>query len=145
MNPPIARRRLLQAGLALGLVPVIPSARACEFFSPHLRIEHPWTRATREGSRFAAVNMRFDQVAVDDRLVGAHTPVAHRASMGGVDAGPLVDFVIPAGRESVLSEHGTFLRLEGLRHALEVGRTYPLTLVFAKGGEVLAAFDVDYA
>lgn len=140
------RRRWLGHGLALGLAPFLPGrARACEFFSTTLRIEHPWTRATREGDRFAAVNMKFNEVTVDDRLVGAHTPVAARAGMGGVAAATLIDFAIPAGRLSALSEEHTYLRLEGLRHALEVGRTYPLTLVFEKGGEVLAAFDVDYA
>lgn len=144
--PLILRRRWLGLPLALGLAPLLPApARACEFFSTTLRIEHPWTRATREGDRFAAISMKFDQVTEDDRLVGARSPVAARAALGGVNAATMVDFPIPAGRLSALHEEHTYLRLEGLRHPLEVGRTYPLVLVFAKGGEVFADFDVDYA
>jgi copper(I)-binding protein len=56
-----------------------------------------------------------------------------------------VDFAIPADQSSVLTESGTYLRLVGLKFPLQVGREYPLTLVFRKAGPVLAKLSIDYA
>ena len=138
------RRGMLQAGLALGLVSVLPAARACEFFTTHLRITHPWTHASVEGASIAVVSMKFDEVTLADRLIGVTTPVAERAELGGIGAGPNVDFPIPEGRETLLSERGTFVRLVGLKHPLEIARTYPLTLVFERGGSIATDLSVDY-
>ncbi|HJW11709.1 MAG TPA: copper chaperone PCu(A)C [Albitalea sp.] len=140
----VGRRAVLHTGCALGVSLFVPAARACEFFTTNLRIVHPWSRATAEGDSFAVLCMRFDQVARPDRLIGVQTPVAEGADMGGPLGGPGVDFTIPPGRESELSESGTFIRLLGLKHPLEVGRSYPLTLVFERTGAVDADIDVDY-
>lgn len=143
MPPTIARRTLLQGGLAAGLGLALPPARGCEFWSTHLRIYLPRSRATASGDTVAALCMTFDQVLAADRLIGVETPVAAAAEMGGASARPVVDFAIPAGRESVLSEDGTFIRLVGLNHPLELGRSYPLTLLFEKAGAVKADIDID--
>jgi copper(I)-binding protein len=142
--PPFGRRRLLRAGCALGAALVLPPARACEFFSTHLRILHPWSRATAEGDAFAVLCMRFAEVRLPDRLIRVETPVAAGAEMGGADTGRAIDFAIPAGRESELSETGTFIRLVGLKQPLELGRNYPLKLVFEHGGVVDADIDIDF-
>jgi len=144
MNHAIRRRVVLQAGLAVGVSLVVPSARACEFWTTGLRILQPWTRATAAGDPFAVVCMKFDLVTARDRLIGVETPVASGADMGGIGARPTVDFAIAAGMDSALDEGGTFIRLLGLRHPLELARTYPLKLVFEKGGVVNADLDVDY-
>lgn len=144
MNESIRRRALLHAGFAAGIALVVPPARACEFFSTNLRVAHPWARATADGDTFAALCMTFDEVTLADRLIKVETPVAAGAEMGGVGARPGIDFPIPAGRESVLSETGTFIRLVGLKHPLEIGRSYPLKLVFERGGVVDADLDIDY-
>jgi copper(I)-binding protein len=140
------RRTLLRAGLAAGVSLGWPSARACEFFTTHLRIYRPWSRATAPGDGFAVLCMSFDQVARPDRLIGVETPVATRAELAGPGARPggAVDLPIPAGRETVLVETGLFIRLLGLTQTLEVGRSYPLRLVFEHGGAVDADIDVDY-
>ncbi len=145
MYPPLHRRTLLRASVAAGIVLVAPAARPCEFFALTLRVTHPWTRATPAGATSAIVCMKFDEVTRADRLVRVETEVATGAEMGGAGAGPVVDFAIPQGRESLLSEAGTYLRLVGLRHPLEMARTYPLTLVFESGGIVVADLSVDYA
>ncbi len=146
MPPPIHRRTLLRAGLALGsglsAALIAPSARACEFFASSLRITHPWTRATPIGERTAKICMRFDEVTRSDRLIGVETPVARGAERGG--SGGAIDIPIPEGQTTELTEAGVHVRLTGLKHPLELGRTYPLTLRFAHGGEVNASFDVDY-
>lgn len=152
MKPRLIRRDVLRNGLAVGLALLAPAARACEFFSPTLRILHPWTRASEPNATTAVVCMRFDEVSRDDRLIQVLTPVAAGAEMGGVTlmggssgAGPDLDFLIPAGRESALTEGGRFVRLLDLRHPLEVARSYPLTLIFEQGGVVNASLTVDFA
>lgn len=145
MTPFLPRRRLLQTSFALGAALVLPRARACEFFTTSLRITHPWTRASAEGDRFAIVNMKFDEVTRADRLVGVETPVAESADMGGAQAGPKVDFFIPEGQNSALSESGTFLRLVDLKFPMLPGREFPLKLVFEQAGPVATTLTVDYA
>lgn len=149
MHHPIQRRRLLrhglQAGVSLSLVSLLPQARACEYFSPHLRITHPYTRATQPGETSIAVTMKFDEVTRADRLIGVQTPVAEGAEIGGQLARPTVDFTIPEGEETWLREDRTYLRLVGLKHPLQVARSYPMTLLFEHGGPVPATLNIDYA
>ena len=146
MTQLIHRRRLLQTGLAVGVALLAPSARACEFFTTTLRVTHPWARATMAGrGRGAIVSMVFDEVSASDRLIGVSTPVAEAAELGGQGGTRALNFAIPQGRTSALSEAGVYLRLVGLRHSLELARAYPLTLVFEKGGTIEADLSIDYA
>jgi copper(I)-binding protein len=144
MNDVNRRRLLVQSGLALGLGLLGTRAKACEFFASTLRITHPWTRATTDDATTAVVCMRFDQVTQDDRLVGIETPVAGGAELAGAVALPRVDFAIPHGRETQLSEAGTYVRLLQLQQPLDVGRAYPLVLRLERGGIVQATLTVDY-
>lgn len=149
LNHPNHRRSVLQAGLAAGLSLALPAARACEYFSPTLRVTHPWARASAPGASVARVSMKFDDVSQDDRLIGVHTPVASGAELAGPGAEPGAErglnLAIPSGRETLLSEGGLHLRLTGLQLPLEVGRSYPLKLVFERGGTVNATLNIDYA
>lgn len=144
MSRLIRRRGVMRASLAMGSVLLMRPALACEYFGTTLRVTHPWTRATADDADTAVLCMRFDEVNQTDRLIGVETPVATGAAMGGVQAGPAVDLLIPAGQETLLSETGTFVRLTGLKFPLEVARTYPLQLVFEKGGVIEATLNVDY-
>ena len=139
-----ARRSVLRAGIALGVCGLAPRVRACEFFAANLRIYLPWTRATAQGDSHAVLCATFDEVTQADRLIGIETPVAAGAEMGGAGARGAVDFVLPQGRESVLSESGVHVRLLGLKHPLELGRTYPMKFVLEQAGVVAGAFDVSY-
>lgn len=144
MNQAIGRRLVLRTGIAAGASLLLPAARACEFFTTNLRIVTPWTRATMVGTTSAVIGMTFDDVAQDDHLIGVETPVAESAVMVGPGVGPQVNFAIPKGRETVLGETGTVLRLEGLKTPMGVGRIYPLTLIFEKGSTVTADLHVLY-
>lgn len=144
MSRLIRRRSVVQAGLALGSTLLWRPGQACEYFGTTLRVTHPWTRATADTADGAVLCMRFDEVSQTDRLIAVHTPVAAGAVMGGAGAGGPVDLAIPAGRETVLSEAGTHIRLVGLKFPLEVARTYPLQLVFEQGGVIDATLNVDY-
>jgi len=130
------RRAALQAGLALFASFAVPSVRACEYFTSNLRITHPWTRAAELDEPFAVVSMRFDEVTLADRLVGAETPVASIELVG--------DMLIPEGRETVLGADGAHVRLVKLKEPLGIGRSYPFQLAFEKGGIVQARLNVDY-
>ncbi|BAL95595.1 copper chaperone PCu(A)C [Rubrivivax gelatinosus] len=141
MSPAPSRRALLQAGLLLCTAAVLPRARACEFFATTLRVTHPWTRATAPYADSCIVSLKIDEVASDDRLVALRSPVATGARVDGHDG---VDVPIPAGRETVFGDGGPTLRLVGLRHPLEIARSYPLELVFERGGTVAATLNVDY-
>jgi copper(I)-binding protein len=141
----------LRTGLALCASLVVPSARACEYFTSTLRITHPWTRATREVAS-AVLCMKFDEVTETDRLIGVETPVAARAELVEKGEGPAmsralgreVNLLIPQGRETLLSDDGTHIRLLELQQPLLIGRSYPLQLAFEKGGTILATLNVDY-
>lgn len=141
----LPRRRVLRAGLAAGAGLLIRPAGACEFFARTLRVTHPWTRASERDATSAVVSMRFDEVSEDERLVGVETPIAEGSELGDAQGGRSpVDLAIPKGRETRLAENGTFLRLTGLQMPLEIGRSYPLRLVFARAGTLRADLSIDY-
>ena len=144
MRKTVRRREILQTGFALCASLIVPAARACEFFAPNLRVYHPWTRATTADATAAAVCMKIDEVTKADRLIGAITPVASGAQIVTRGAASRVDLVIPEGGEVLLEEEGTYLRLVGLVQPLLIGRSYPLKLVFDKGGVVDTQLNVDY-
>ena len=48
-----------------------------------------------------------------------------------------LDLAIPRGQVTLLAEHGTALRLLGLTMPLELTRSYPMTLHFAKAGALV--------
>lgn len=144
------RRLLLKSslglGLGLGLSGWMAAARACEFYTTHLRITHPWTRVTAPGATTAIISLKFDEVTHSDRLIGVSTPVAQGAVLSGPDINEsqALNFLIPAGGETLFSEQGLHIRLTGLRQPLEMARSYPLSLLFEHGGRVEADLSVDY-
>lgn len=141
------RRGALRTGLAGGLVLLGVPARACEFFTPTLRVFHPWARATLEDDTTARVFMKFDEVREDDRLIGVQTMLATGAEIGGPGVkrrDGIVDLPIPRGETTLLDETGTHLRLLDLQWQLQVLRSYPLDLIFEKGGTVRVSLSIDF-
>lgn len=139
------RRLLLNSGLALGLAPwalQMRPARACEFFAQNLRVFHPWTRASGPDARSAIVSLKIDEVTAADRLIGVESPVAARAAIGG-GSSRAIDLPIAAGQELQLSEDGLHIELLELEHPLFIARSYPLRLVFERGGVVDTKLSVD--
>jgi copper(I)-binding protein len=146
MNVKLTRRQVLQSGLALGSVLALPKAHACEFTTTTLRVTHPWTRATAQDAGYAVVNMKIDQVMHADRLIGVETPVAGAAEIVGDPAGSKgLSLLIQQGQELQIGEAGIELRLMKLKQPLLMARTYPMTLIFEKGGALQAELNVDYA
>ena len=94
----------------------------------------------------APVSLTIDNDgAVDDRLLGASTPLAwcvriQRTQL--VDGRPETTtvpggLVVPAGATVTLEPGVSHLALFGLRSNLVQGQTFPLTLYFNRAGEVL--------
>ena len=145
MHRVVGRRRVLRAGLALGVAAIAtPGRAACEFFTGNLTIVHPWTRATIAGDSAAIVCMTLQDVLQTDRLIGVVTPVAERCEMGGAGPGAPLDILVREGETTELTEAGIHIRLLGLKFPMPVGREYPLTLVFARFGAFEADLNVDY-
>lgn len=139
----LQRRDILRLAAAGATTLSARSVWAHEYYVATLRISHPWCRATAADAPSATVCVTFDEVREADRLIGVETPVAESAELSDSRPGT-VELAIPLGRDTVLGEQGTLLRLVGLKQALELGRSYPLRLVFAKGGAVDATLDVAY-
>jgi periplasmic copper chaperone A len=137
------RRQMLHAGLALGLGLALPAAKACEFFTTTLRVTHPWTRASDDAD-VAIVCMKFDEVRIADRLIGAETALARSAELGGPGVIRRLELAIPQGEETLLSEEGIHLRLVGLTQPIELGRAYPMRLIFERGGAIDVDLSVDF-
>lgn len=143
-QPALPRRHVL---VALTAASFWPRAHACEFYSSHLRIWHPWTRATRVDADTARLCMRFDEVQSTDRLIGVETPVAAGARLAGPGAPPPgqpLALLIRQGQELTLTEDGLHIELLDLQQPLQVGRTFPLRLVFENAPAVNATLNVDY-
>ena len=141
------RRHLLLAASSAYLGLARP-AQACEYFSSHLRIWHPWTRATRVDADTARLCMRFDEVQRADRLIGVQTPVAAGVRLvgPGAPAGAQdLSLAIRQGETLELTEDGLHLELLDLQQPLQVGRSYPLRLLFEFAEPVNATLNVDYA
>lgn len=143
--PTLPRRHMLLVASA-AYFGLSRQARACEFFSSHMRIWHPWTRATRVDADTARLFMRFDEVRQTDRLVGVDTPVARGARLAGpgaADGQAGLDLLIPAGQDLTLDEAGLHIELLDLQQPLQIGRSFPLRLIFESAEPVNATLNVD--
>ncbi len=148
MNPSASSRRHLLIAATAGLWGLARPAQACDFFSSRMRIWHPWTRATRVDADTATLCMRFDEVQKTDRLIGVESPVFGGARLAGPTADAQakgVDLLIREGQELTLSEDGLHIELLDLQQPLQIGRSFPLRLLFASGDAVNAQLNVDFA
>ena len=138
------RRRLLRAGVGSVALLALPPARGHEYFAARFKLIHPWTRESAPGATSAKICMTFEDVSETDYLIGATTPYAEGAEAGGLGTGAKFRIEIPKGKRTEFSEDGVHLRLTRLTEPLFLGRELPVTLVFAKSGELKASFLVDF-
>lgn len=125
-------RRLI---LALGLLAPVAMHAAAQ--SPAVRAEQPWARATAPRQTVGGVYVTLTS-PVDDRLLGASSPVAGRAevhemTMQGdvMRMRELADGLkLPAGQEVQLTPGGLHVMLVGLQQPLVAGQVVPVQLRF---------------
>ena len=136
-------RSLFHAAFAITLIAV--SVPAFAQTSAPIDVQQPWARATPKGASTGAVYMTLDNKSgSDDRLTGAASDVAakvqiHEMSMtnGTMQMREVAGGLpIPAGGEVVLKPGGYHVMLMGLKKPLVAGESFPLTLTFAKAGNM---------
>jgi copper(I)-binding protein len=117
-----------------------------------ITIERPWARASAPGQTVGGGFMTIvHQGNGEDRLISASTPIArevqiHSMNMdGGVMRMRPVEggLAIPAGGRVVLQPGGLHLMFMDIGAPLVAGSTFPVTLRFAKTGEVKVEFSVE--
>jgi copper(I)-binding protein len=115
----------------------------------------PWARASSRAlpglTTAGAFLLITNKGPADDRLVAAHSPGAERIEVCGIkvvdadiDMRPLAGGLgIPAGYTTTLKPRGYHLLLQGVTTPLAKGSTLPITLTFAKAGDVVIMFAVE--
>jgi periplasmic copper chaperone A len=110
-----------------------------------IAVEQPWARATPAGAMTGAVYMTLDNKSASaDRLTGASSDVADKLQIhemtvvnGVMQMRQLADGLpIPAGGSVVLKPGSYHVMLIGLKQPLTPRETFPLTLTFAKAGNI---------
>lgn len=112
-----------------------------------------WARAGAPAARAGAAFLTVTNGGAEaDRLVAAKTPVAERAELhthlldDGVMKMREVDAIeVAPGSPVVLRPGGLHVMLLGLKQPLTVGTRFPVTLTFAKSGEVTVEVTVQGA
>lgn len=122
------------------------------FAADPITIERPYARASAPGQMVGGGFMTIvHQGSSEDRLVSATTPIArevqiHTMNMdGGVMRMRPVEggLAIPAGGRVVLQPGGLHLMFMDISAPLVAGTTFPVTLRFAKAGDIKVEFNVE--
>lgn len=134
----------LIAALVLGLA-ALAGARAHEYKAGNLVIEHPWAKPSLKGVANGAAFLTIRNIGTeDDTLVAARADVSKAVELhthmreGGIMRMRRVEggIKVPAGKTVKLAPGGYHIMLIGLKAPLVKGSKFPLTLEFAKAGEV---------
>ena len=132
------------AAAAFALTPLLAKAH------DGLHLHDPYARMTPQAG--AVYVLIQNPTATEDRLIGAHTDAADMAMLmtstevDGVSSMQMVDgFTIPANGTLVLESGHGHIMLMGLKGKFRNGDTIPLTLTFAKFGDVTLTVPVTSA
>lgn len=124
------------AGLGLMAPPLLAAEEG-------IRVDQAWARASAGAATTGAAYVTLIGGAQADQMTGASTPVSASASVhttaedNGVMRMRAVPMVpIPAGQTVTFKPGGLHIMLEGLKHPLTAGQSFPLTLTFAHAAPV---------
>lgn len=143
-------RFLILTLITLLAAPWAASAGTAEHQGGPLTIVQPWARATAPSAKAGAAFMTIhNNGGTPDRLIGASTEVAEKAELhthikeGDVmRMRPVKAIDIPAGGTTELRPGGFHIMLIGLKHPLQEGEHFPLTLTFAGAGSIAVEVEV---
>ena len=131
--------KLTRTLIAAGLVLAAGLAQA----QATVKVQEPWARPTVQGQAAGGGYVRITGGGADDRLVAARADIAGRVELhtmsmeGDVMRMRQVEGIdIPAGKTVELKPGGLHLMFMDLKTPLKTGASFPLTLQFAKAGEV---------
>lgn len=120
--------------LALAALTTLPAP--AKEGGPEVQVLEAYAAATKPKQKSADVYARFVNVETTDRLVGADSPVCRRVELVAGDGTKLryEDFGFQEDVEIGFREGARHLRLVGLRHPLEHGQSFVVTLHFEADG-----------
>jgi hypothetical protein len=135
-------RRSLLAALLSSLAAT--GARAHSYVLGSVEIGHPWARPTdaKLGAAYCVLAIKGNG---SDRLLGSETPVAERIELRTAAGEAVPAIEISSGRPVVLRPGKPYLALVGLKRALKLGESFPLTLRFDLAGEIAVTVMVEIA
>jgi len=116
-----------------------------------IHVDHVWSRAAMAGHE-GAVFLTITDTGTQDTLTGITTPVATKADLhetindhGVMKMRPVATLTVEPGKPVTLAPGGYHIMLMGLKQALKQGDSFPVTLSFAKAGQVTATATVEKA
>ena len=114
-----------------------------------IQVDHVWARAAPAGHEGAVYLTITDGGAAPDTLTGVTTPVAAEAALhqsiddhGVMKMRPVGPLPIEPGKPVTLAPGGYHIMLSELKRSLKQGDSFPITLSFAKAGQVTATASV---
>jgi copper(I)-binding protein len=137
--------------LAVSVLAAVPLTAARPVDAGPLRITHAWIRTPPPGAPTAAAYLTIvNRGKSAERLLGAVSPEAKSiephvmSTSGGVMRmrSPIAGFGIAPGATFTLWPGGGHLMLVGVRHPLRAGERVPISLRFARAGQVKVDFVV---
>ncbi len=116
-----------------------------------IQIDHVWSRAAMAEHQ-GAVYLTITDTGTPDTLTGVTTPIAAEAALhesfndhGVMKMRPVGPMPIEPGKPLTLAPGGYHIMLMGLKQALKPGDSFPVTLTFAKAGQITATASVQKA
>jgi periplasmic copper chaperone A len=138
------RRRTLLAFTLL-------SAVATRAEATPISVTQVWSRAAMAG-RTGVVYLTITAAGVPDQLLSVSSPVAPKAELhesletnGVMEMRAVSSLDVEPGKPVALRPGGYHIMLVGLKHALKEGDSFPLTLHFAKAGDITVTASVQKA
>jgi copper(I)-binding protein len=132
--------------LAALLAPV--AARAST--SP-ISVQQVWSRAALAGHT-GVVYLTITTTGAPDMLTGVSSPVAPNAELhesyndnGIMKMRAIKSLPVAPGKPATLAPGGYHIMLIGLKHALNAGETFPVTLHFTHAGDITVTATVEKA
>ncbi len=111
---------------------------------PGIQIDHVWSRAALAGHE-GVVYLIITDTGPPDTLTGASTPVAAMAELhetrndnGVMKMRAVASLPVTPGKKVTLAPGGYHIMLMDLKQPLKEGDSFPVTLSFAKAGQVTA-------
>lgn len=108
-----------------------------------IRVDQAWARASAGAATTGAAYVTLIGGTQADQMTGASSPVSAGASVhttaddnGVMRMRPVPLVPIPAGQKVTFKPGGLHIMLEGLKHPLTAGQSFPLTLTFAHAAPV---------
>ena len=143
-------RKLLRLVVITLLAGLVFAATANSFQLGDIDIARPYARPTRVGQQVGAGYLTLTNKGAPDRLLSVTSAMATSVEMhsmamdGDVMRMRQVNAIeLPTGAAVALQPGGYHLMLFGLKAPLKAGDHFPMTLKFAKAGEVVVTVNVE--